>query len=818
MGSPRPYHAAMTPTDDAAPRGPRWVGAAVRGLWAAVALAVARTGLLYAMEHMAHQRDIEQFRVRLAGALPGIALRATVCGLAVALLAALLARRVRRGPARWGIGLVLWIAGAALCLAFLAGWDSPDATRAVGLDTDRGRKAVAALAGGGLLLCAWLVAGLLRAKREGGAGRAALLSPAILLLGIPLAWQMAFGRFAQEMTVVEVLRSLTGAPWEVVEHHSELEPHAGVICPCGDYKIDGADMPSLVLPPPAEVWLQLEPGSGPANLVARAGVDGSVVHRRVEELEGCRVRFRVEVDGRQVLSTEIALESLEEVPGTAWADLGDPQGLPLKGGEALGLSTALLGPDGEERVPARALKVGFGGLALERRHLSPRQLSGPSAPNIVLVVQDTQRADRLSAYGYERPTSPHLERLAARGMLYQEAFATSSWTWPATASILSGLYPAEHGVTDGDSCYLVHEVETLAEVLQREGFTTAAFSCNPLIVPEKNFDQGFEFFDHGRGVTRKSHLVMPAVLEWLEAMAGTRFFLYVHLVDPHSPYDPDTEGRRLLAADVPADFATDSINELHKRLVVEAGRAGEVVAAEDVVTAEERQHISDLYDACVWTGDMWLGELLERIEALGLTGETIVVYTSDHGEEFFEHGLAEHGQSLFGELVRVPLVLAGPGIPEGVRVAAPVSNRHVAPTLARLGGARIRDLPGAIHLSRPLSRGEDPIAFSTARGFWEGRFPRDVLGLRRGGMALHWAPGEPGDPEPSTRRLLFDLGEDPGELTDLSAQQAALAEELQAALEGLEAELAARRRAPGVGAGAATLEMLQEIGYAGEDE
>ena len=139
MGSPQPYHAAMTPTDDAAPRGPRWVGAAVRGLWAAVALAVARAGLLYAMEHMAHQRDIEQFRVRLAGALPGIALSATVCGLAVALLAALLARRVRRGPAWWGIGLVLWIAGAALCFAFLAGWDSPDATRAVGLDTDRGR-------------------------------------------------------------------------------------------------------------------------------------------------------------------------------------------------------------------------------------------------------------------------------------------------------------------------------------------------------------------------------------------------------------------------------------------------------------------------------------------------------------------------------------------------------------------------------------------------------------------------------------------------------------------------------------------------------
>ncbi len=787
-----------------------WAAVATRALWVAVLLMVARSGLLYAMEHLSHRRELGQFQVRLANALPGIAVRVGLCALAVAVLTALLARRVRPGFARVALGVVLGLAAAFLFLVVLAGWDSADATRAVGIDTDRGRVTVATLGLGGIVLAAWLVGGLLRSERR--SGWAAPLLPALLLLGLPIGWRAAFGRFEAQMTVVEVVGSLLNEPWEVVRRHPELEAHPGVICPCPNFSVDGADMPALILPPPAEVRLEFPERIGSARWSLRAGIDRSALFPRVAELSGCRVRFRVTVGGDEAAVAEIDLEPLPKKGGTAWVDLAGPRGLPLGRGDLLGLETTLLGPDGEERIPSRALKAGFGGLALERRLRSPRRPSSPTSPNIVLVVMDTLRVDRLSAYGYERRTSPHLERLAARGILYEEVYATSSWTWPSTASILTGLYPAEHGVTDGDSCYLAQELETLPEALQRAGLTTAAFSCNPLIVPEKNFGQGFEFFDYGRGTTRKSHLVMPAIFDWIEAMAGTRFFLYVHLVDPHSPYVAHPEGRRLFASDVPEEFPTDSIIRHFQRLVLGVGRSEDSGA--EAVPPEEVACMSDLYDACVWTGDLWLGRLLDRIDALGLTDETIVVFTSDHGEELFDHGLAAHGHTLFGELVRAPLVMAGPGLPRGMRVPSPVSNRHLAPTLARLAGIELAGPRDAIDLARPQdhpAEGEDPIVLSTQRGYWEGHSEQRILGLRRGSFVLHYAPE-------GTGRRLFNLDEDPGELRDLAAELPGPAGEMQAVIERLQRELEARRPAPGVGAGEGTREMLREIGYAGGEE
>jgi len=220
--------------------------------------------------------------------------------------------------------------------------------------------------------------------------------------------------------------------------------------------------------------------------------------------------------------------------------------------------------------------------------------------------------------------------------------------------------------------------------------------------------------------------------------------------------------------------------------------------------------------------------VLERLEAAGIDGETIVVFTSDHGEELFDHGFGLHGQNLHRELVQVPLVLAGPGIPRGLRVATPVSNRHVAPTLAHLGGAELRGPEDALDLVAAARAGEvpaRPILYSTNNGWWNGRWRLPIHGLREGDDVLHWAPaggpwgvapGSPADPADGELRL-YDAGTDPGEHRDLAAERTARAAELRRELaERLDA-LEAKRAAPAIPAGESTLGFLRDIGYIGED-
>ena len=369
------------------------------------------------------------------------------------------------------------------------------------------------------------------------------------------------------------------------------------------------------------------------------------------------------------------------------------------------------------------------------------------------------------------------------------------------------------------SCFLSESLTTLSETLQYAGFSTAAWSANALIVPGKNFDQGFELFDHGT-TTRQSPILMPGVLEWLDSIAGTRFFLYLHLADPHSPLDPLPAARERFAPGVPRDFSPHACVNYGLDLLAGCGHdeAGNV-RTEACVPAQHQRFISDLYDACVWSGDYWLGQLLDRLESLRLDDQTVVAFTSDHGEELFDHGLASHGQALFGELVRVPLVLAGPGVPAGEVRTQVASNRHLSATLAALVDVEWgqRDAVDLLASGRRA-----PIAlFSTENGWWNGRFRQPLLGVRRGDHVLHFAPqgrawgvAESGS---GGERRLYDLATDPREERDLAARAPQLADELQALLEERTAELRARRTTNVVPAGEATLEYLRQIGYIGEE-
>jgi len=299
-------------------------------------------------------------------------------------------------------------------------------------------------------------------------------------------------------------------------------------------------------------------------------------------------------------------------------------------------------------------------------------------PNVLLLVIDTLRKDHLHLYGHPEPLSPAIDALAARGTVFENHFTHASQTVPATLSLLLSQLPAEHGFLPGTPNALTQnrwvyppELLFLQEVFRDAGYETAALTANPFLMRSNGFDQGFESFatfsESGEDLNR-------AAIGWLRARQRERpFFLYLHYMDVHQPY-------RAAARH-------------HQRFVTEIGvkllgnRPLAMFAPLDL------RYSHALYRACVAYQDDLVGELLHELDAAGLRDDTLIVLTADHGEEFGEHGGVGHGTSLYGELVRVPLVVVLPGrVEAGRRVTHLSQHLDVAPTMLSLAG-----------LSRPSS-------------------------------------------------------------------------------------------------------------------
>jgi arylsulfatase A-like enzyme len=625
---------------------------------------------------------------------------------------------------------------------------------------------------------------------------------------------------AGSMELVRTVRDFLTEPgaWEAVRARADGAPEVKGLCPALFGDVDGADMPALVVPPPGEVRLVIPAEATPARLVTRVGVDLFAARALSDAVPSARFVFELRA-GERVLAREEVELARGAHGSNVWHDLGGKDGIEIAEPGTLTLRTEVFRPDGAPFETKAPLLAGFGGLRLERRLVRERTRSSPDHPNVVLVVMDTLRADRLSTYGYARPTAPHLDALAQRGARFESCASTASWTWPATASLLTGLTPMEHGLVNEGSSYLVDAAVTLAESLQSAGLTTAAWSANPIVSPARNFDQGFERFQSSHGEMQKTGEFFEAVRAFLKERAGTRFFLYLHLTDPHVPLRPLAEGARRLAAEVPADFAPKSDALWSKTSHGQAVREGGALALDEIASPEERAWTSELYDASVWSGDHWLGELLAELDALDLADETIVAFTSDHGEELFERGFLGHGQSLRRELVHVPLVLAGPGVPRGKVLTSPISSRKLAPMLARLAGVDFAGGKEALAALTEDARSEDLVLFTTTKGSWKGHNNVYLLGGTDGSWKLDLAPrgmpwgqtepGENGDLE------LFDLRADPLEAHDLAATQPEEAARLRALLLERKQEFETHRIGTSIPAGAATLELLDRLGYGG---
>jgi arylsulfatase A-like enzyme len=299
-----------------------------------------------------------------------------------------------------------------------------------------------------------------------------------------------------------------------------------------------------------------------------------------------------------------------------------------------------------------------------------REFSSPSKPNILLLLVDTLRADHLGCYGYERMTAPALDQFAKQSILFEDVLSVSSWTIPAVASLFTGVHPYQHGVITDEACYLDDAFCTLAEFLQRRGFSTAAFVTNPLVSRDQNFDQGFEdfyFFDRldARGMNE-------FFLSWLENHREHRFFAYLHYMDPHDPYTAPGKFYDYFDPSYEGPFDGHSINTLWRCINFEK----EVCD----YTMTDIAHLAALYDGEIRFWDHHFFTLLAHLTETGLLEKTVLLVTSDHGEEFMEHGKVKHGAQLYDETVHVPLILH---IPRGkeYRDPVPAQTTDIYPTL-----------------------------------------------------------------------------------------------------------------------------------------
>ena len=418
----------------------------------------------------------------------------------------------------------------------------------------------------------------------------------------------------------------------------------------------------------------------------------------------------------------------------------------------------------------------LGGLALalaacrgEPGDAAKRRLAGSAQGwNVVLLTADTLRADRLGAYGYTvRPTSPQLDAQLASGVTFEAALAQRASTWPSLASLLTGLYPSGHGVTENGYGF-PDALPTLPKVLGAAGYRTGAFLSNMC----KANHRGWDAFACSGG--RDSRAVQNAVA-WASGLGGERpYFLWVHLFAAHPPYYNGGDRARELDPGYEGPVAARKWQL--DRIMTEKVPLG----------PRDLQHLDAVYDAAVLGTDDLAGALLEGLRKAGKLERTIVVFTADHGEELYAHnGYLYHSCSVYQTTLHVPLGIAAPGLlTAGARVPQTVELIDVMPTLlSLLGVPPPKEQHGRSlvpYLERPGGGGRGKPAFSeygntSLRTVVEGDWK---LVHNPDGVDPVCIPNAPPHHFPIGRAELYDLARDPGETRNLAADQPARVAEL----------------------------------------
>jgi arylsulfatase A-like enzyme len=467
----------------------------------------------------------------------------------------------------------------------------------------------------------------------------------------------------------------------------------------------------------------------------------------------------------------------------------------------------------EQRIRLRLTSRASGPLAIERplvigadAALPPLIERRPQLPegqrlNVVLFVVDTLRADRLSAYGYGRETSPRLAELAARGTLFERAYAAGSSTWPSIKALYASRFPSELG--ENGLALRAQVPKTLAEVFRDAGYATASFNGNFSLIEELGFARGFETYELLRRETSdgppevSADVIYDRALAWVREHRDRPFFLYVQTMDVHGYDAPEPWRGKFTAPQVaPKPAATEEASKLIGKLSPEQieglkamgklspeqlknlGEFGDKLAklspeqlkafkGMGAMPPEQQRNVArfkpDRYDEAIAYTDHVFGRFVDALGELGLADRTLVVFTADHGEPQGQRGQLFHGTSLHEELVHVPLVMLFPA-GRAERIGRVVSLMDLAPTLADLAALPVPPRFVGKSLLRPPTRMRPPSAF--------GEQPPFPWGPKVEGRPYLWYAREGRwkllmDPN---RVALYDLKTDPGETKDVSAE------------------------------------------------
>lgn len=427
------------------------------------------------------------------------------------------------------------------------------------------------------------------------------------------------------------------------------------------------------------------------------------------------------------------------------------------------------------RRTALALAAILATAALAAWWLQRRPGADAQRPNVLLVSIDTLRADRLGCYGATRAATPVIDALAQRGARFPVALSHSPLTAPSHASLLTGLLPPHHGVRDNGAFVLPASVPTLAADFGAAGWRSAAFVSGFPLDRRFGFARGFEHYDDRlpRGhdarrqafIERRADATTDALLAWLDTASAPTgattapWFVFLHYFDPHAPYEP------------PPPWA---------------------------------QQAHDAYAGEVAYVDAQLGRVFERLRATGALAHTLVVVTADHGESLGEHGEETHGVFVYDATLRVPWIVAGPGVAAGRVPDVLARTIDVRPTLLDLAG-----LPTDTSDGRSLRPALEGRRLGDQPAYAESLFCARNLGWA---PLFAWRTSEHRLVQ-APRPELYALAQDPGETRNIHAQQSVLATRLQAELARVQARPAAV--APSATGGTEAAERLRALGYLG---
>ncbi len=553
-------------------------------------------------------------------------------------------------------------------------------------------------------------------------------------------------------------------------------------------RIGAADDPHAGDAPPSPAELLVGEASSRSLVVP----DGWSLGYAIEVPEGARLRGRLRGTGNlEVVAVrdgapETRIGSITAAEGGAEVDLS----LGSVAGEIVRLDLRASG--GAPRFTTPAIVTLDGAPARPRPHLR----------NVLVYLTDTLRADKLRPYRADtRVRTPRLDAWVEHASVMVHGHSQENWTKPSVTTLLSGLFPWEHHATT-EEAIVPAAVDLASERFLREGFHTGAFIANGFCSDRFGFRQGWSTFRNyiREGLRTQAEFVAHDVLDWLDQRPQeVPFFLYVHTIDPHVPYLPPAAELALYDPDP----YTGIVDFNRDRELLERVKSGSITLNE-----RDRAHLEALYDGEITYHDTHFGAIMEGLERRGLADDTIVVFTADHGEEFYDHGSVGHGHSVYEELIHVPLIVRIPGVTDGAqRIDDVVGLVDVLPTIYEALGRPVPDdLSGDSFL--PLLLGESSDApRASVTGFMEGWRALDVGRLKL-------------IQRTERTSMLFDTISDPGETRDLAAERP-IALRYARGLLGLVlagVERATHRReiaAESLHIDPTTREQLEQLGYAG---